>query len=155
MHCPVFEQCTKNKKGRLIERNKHAQVIEENKARIDQNKEIYKQRQAIVEHLFGTIKRQWGFSYIMTKKGKERASSDVGLMFTVYNLRRIMNLINPKILKEYLRVLIYFFFKLLDSFSALLSHSIFVPYFSQKEISLQYRSLKSPSVPSIALKYVK
>ncbi len=29
----------------------------------------YKRRQAIVEQPFGTIKRQWGFSYILTKNG--------------------------------------------------------------------------------------
>lgn len=99
-------------------------VIEQNKQRIEQNKEKYRRRQAIVEHPFGTLKRQWGFSYIMTKKGKERASSDVGFMFTAYNLRRIMNLIDPEILKKYLRVLCSIFSELFDSILAVLS-----PYF--------------------------
>ncbi len=56
-------------------------------------KSYYKQRQAIVEHPYGTIKRQWGFSYIMTKKTKQRAEADVGLIFTAYNLRRLMTII--------------------------------------------------------------
>ena len=30
--------------------------------------ELYQKRQAIVEHPFGIIKRQWDFYYIMTKK---------------------------------------------------------------------------------------
>jgi len=36
----------------------------------------------------GTIKRQWGFSYILSKEGINLASTDVGFMFIAYNLRR-------------------------------------------------------------------
>ncbi|MBK6612506.1 MAG: hypothetical protein IPG29_17160 [Sphingobacteriales bacterium] len=39
---------------------------------------MYKLRQQIVEHPYGTIKRQWGYSYIITKRGIERAAADVG-----------------------------------------------------------------------------
>jgi len=63
----------------------------------------------IVEHPYGTIKRQWGFSYISTKKQIKRASADVGLMFIAYNLRRIMNIIERKELKKYLEPLILLF----------------------------------------------
>jgi len=101
LSCKHFEQCTKNKNGRLIERPQHAHLIEENKKRIEQNKELYRQRQSIVEHPFGTIKRQWGFSYIMTKKTIKHAQADVGLIFTAYNLRRIFNLVTPEILENY------------------------------------------------------
>ena len=48
--CPVKDLCTKNKEGRLIERSQHAQFIEQNKLNIEANKELYKKRQAIVEH---------------------------------------------------------------------------------------------------------
>ncbi|WP_139183687.1 hypothetical protein [Algoriphagus alkaliphilus] len=41
-----------------------------------------------------------------TKKGMDRASSDVGLIFTVYKLRRIFNLVRPEMLKEYLRAIL-------------------------------------------------
>jgi hypothetical protein len=34
-----------------------------------------------------------------------RASSDVGLMFIAYNLRRIGNILTREVLKEYLRIL--------------------------------------------------
>ena len=70
---------------------------------------LYKRRQAIVEHHYGTLKRQWGFSYILTKKGMERASSDVGFMFIAYNLRRIGNILTRDRLKEYLRILLSLF----------------------------------------------
>jgi len=101
----VFEKCTQNKKGRLIERTEHADLIAANKERIEKNKEIYRKRQAIVEHPFGVIKRQWDFYYIMTKKTIRRASADVGLIFTCYNLRRIMNLVDKNLLKKFLKEL--------------------------------------------------
>jgi hypothetical protein len=104
--CKVIEQCTKNKRGRLLERSEYAEYIENNKILLKRNKNTYKRRQAIVEHPYGTIKRQWGFSYIMTKKTMKRASSDVGLIFIAYNLRRIFNLIDLKTLTEYLKVLL-------------------------------------------------
>jgi len=108
--CPVKDQCSKAKYGKGIQRSEYQEYINKNKERIEQNKEYYRLRQAIVEHPYGTIKRQWGFSYILTKKGKERASADVGLMFIAYNIRRIMNILGKDKLKKYLvEVLIFVF----------------------------------------------
>jgi hypothetical protein len=64
---------------------------------------IGKGAKALVEHLFGTMKRQWRFSYILTKMGIDRANADVGLMLIAYNLRRIENILTKDRLKEYLR----------------------------------------------------
>lgn len=81
--CPVYDLCTRSKKnrGRIIERTAYAHLLEKNKKRMAKQLETYRKRQAIVEHPFGTIKRQWGFDHIMTKKFKETASADVGLIF--------------------------------------------------------------------------
>jgi len=91
--CPVKSLCTKANYQKIIERHEFAEALEINKQNIAKNPEIYAQRQAIVEHPFGTMKRQWGFDHIMTKKGKKRASADVGFIFMAYNLKRIMNII--------------------------------------------------------------
>ncbi|WP_165930026.1 IS1182 family transposase [Flavobacterium caseinilyticum] len=107
--CELYKKCTKNAKGRLIERSQYAHLIYENKVRIDNNYEIYRKRQAIVEHPYGVIKRQWDFYYIMTKKTIKHASADVGLIFSAYNLRRIFNLIDQNLLKQYLKVLALYF----------------------------------------------
>ena len=109
LSCSFFKQCTQNKYGRLIERSEYADLIYENKVRIENNYEIYRRRQAIVEHPYGVIKRQWDFYYIMTKKTIKHASADVGLIFTAYNLKRIFNLIDTNELKKYLKVLAEFF----------------------------------------------
>lgn len=102
--CPVREKCTKAKKnGKIIQRREYAQNIENNRIRIESNKDTYKKRQAIAEHPYGTIKRQWGFSYIITKKYLQRASADVGFMLTAYNLRRLINIIGLNRFREYLK----------------------------------------------------
>ncbi|MCO5259876.1 MAG: IS1182 family transposase [Crocinitomicaceae bacterium] len=109
--CAVYERCTKAPKnrGRVIERTAYAHLLEENKQRAKEQYAIYQQRQAIVEHPFGIIKRQWDFSYILTKRGKERASADVGLIFSAFNLRRIFTILDQNLLKKFLRELDFFF----------------------------------------------
>ena len=110
--CVKQELCTRSKKnGRIVQRSEYVEYIVKNKKRIENNKEYYRRRQAIVEHPFGTIKRQWGFNYIMTKQGMQRASGDVGLMFTAYNLRRLINLIGLKTLIKYFKELCLIFSK--------------------------------------------
>ncbi|MBK6612502.1 MAG: transposase [Sphingobacteriales bacterium] len=70
---------------------------------------MYKLRQQIVEHPYGTIKRQWGYSYIITKRGIERAAADVGLIMTAYNLRRLFNILPRELFKTWLKTLFLFF----------------------------------------------
>ena len=128
--CPVFGLCTKNKLGRLIERSEHQGYVDENKRNIERDPATYKKRQAIIEHTYGTIKRQWGFSYICTKKGIKRASADVGLMFTALNLRRLMNSIDKNVLKQYFSELTRLFSlerPSLKALSAKLVHFCFIP----------------------------
>ena len=96
--CPVKDQCTRNPNGRLIERSEHSHLVEANKVRIQQNPAMYKLRQQLVEHPYGTIKRQWGFDHIMTKQFIERAAADVGLILTAYNLRRLFNLLGSHLI---------------------------------------------------------
>jgi hypothetical protein len=118
LSCEFFSQYIKNKKGRLIERSQYADLIFENKVRIENNYEVYRRRQAIVEHPYGVIKRQWVFYYIMTKKTIKHASADVGLIFSAYNLRRIFNLIDQNLLKQYLIGLDWFILDLKAFFKA-------------------------------------
>jgi hypothetical protein len=89
---------------------------------VELNKELYKRRQAIVEHPYGTIKRQWGFSYIMTKKCSKRASADVGLMMTAYNLRRIINILGMERFREFLQDRVALFFGETSLLDQILAH---------------------------------
>jgi len=124
--CPFVKQCTRNKNGRILERSEYADLIHANKLRLDSNKKLYLRRQAIVEHPYGIIKRQWGYSYIMTKKSIKRASADVGLIFVVYNLRRMMNILGPDKLKEFLKALSSVFCSIMAYFKAICRNRFYV-----------------------------
>jgi hypothetical protein len=125
-HCPFAVKCTKNKNGRILERSEHADMIHANKLRMDMNKDLYRRRQAIVEHPYGIIKRQWGFYYIMTKKSIERASADVGLIFVAYNLRRIINIVGQQKLKELWMAVIFVFRACEAHFKAISRSNFFI-----------------------------
>lgn len=119
--CRFFELCTKNKAGRLIERSEHMDLIEANRERQINNMDLYRKRQAIVEHPYGIIKRQWDFYYIMTKKTMEHATADVGMIFTAYNLRRIFNLVGQDELKAYFKQLGLCFYQFKRQYKAILA----------------------------------
>jgi hypothetical protein len=106
--CPVKAVCTRNKNGRLIERSQYAESVEANTKRILLEKEKYLRRQEIVEHPFGTIKRQWGFEYVMLK-GLKKNEADFGLIFSVYNLRRVLSILGIPELKKRLKGAFLFF----------------------------------------------
>lgn len=104
--CPVKKYCTSARNGRVVERHEYADDIDVNRERILASDQLYKRRQSIVEHPFGTIKRQWGFDHVVTKKGMNKAEADVGLIFIAYNFRRLLNIVGIKEFKALLATLI-------------------------------------------------
>mgnify|MGYP002640518320 CR=1 FL=1 len=141
MSCGVKDQCSKAKYGKGIQRSEYQEYINNNKIRIEQNPDYYRRRQAIVEHPYGTIKRQWGFGYIMTKKGINRAEADMGLIFTAYNLRRIINLVGLKTLGNYLQSILFIFSSYLSLVKSRIRH------FKQFNYSLEInREFIEPSI---------
>ena len=107
--CHLRVQCTSNKHGRLIERSEFQQYITRNNDRVNQNPDYYRQRQQIIEHQFGTLKRQWHFDYTLTK-GKEKVLGEVYLIFTGYNLRRLMSIFDFKTLMSKIKAHLRLFF---------------------------------------------
>jgi hypothetical protein len=64
----------------------------------------------------------------MTKKSKKHASADVGLMFTAFNLRRIMNIVDKNVFKKFLKELAFLFSEIstfVKVFTVKMSFSIF------------------------------
>jgi transposase len=120
--CSEKDLCSKARYGKGIHRSEFHEYIQINKEQVELNKALYKRRQAIVEHPYGTIKRQWGFSYIMTKRSMKRASADVGLMMTAYNLRRIINILGVERLRKYLEELIDLIFYKTGLLDRILAH---------------------------------
>jgi hypothetical protein len=48
-------------------------------------------RKAIIEHIFGTIKKVWGYGALLLRRMKNVAS-EVALMTLAYNIRRVLNI---------------------------------------------------------------
>lgn len=90
--CSIRQDCTQNKTGRTIERTQYQDVVDENRERVLANPDYYKLRQQIIEHQFGILKRQWGFTFTLLK-GKAGAMSEVNLLMIVYNLTRMVSII--------------------------------------------------------------
>jgi transposase len=96
--CPFRKSCTTSR-YRKIDRSEYQDIIEENNKRLDENKELYKRRPEISEHVFGTIKRGWDYTYTLLK-GLEKVNGEMAIIFTMYNLRRAMSILGVEELKN-------------------------------------------------------
>ncbi len=99
--CPFKQLCTRSA-TRVIERSEYQDVIDENNRRVDRSMALYKTRQQIVEPIFGTVKRNWGYTYTLMK-GIEKVDAEMAIIFTVYNIRRAMSIFGIKELIERLK----------------------------------------------------
>jgi len=90
--CPVKSLCTSRKSGRDIDRSQYADAVEENNKRYQENQQLYRKRQEINEHIFGTIKRQWGYNHT-NLTGLEKVNGEHSLIMLVYNIKRSINIL--------------------------------------------------------------
>ena len=100
--CPVKEQCTSRAGGREIDRSQYADAVEENQKRYQSNPQLYRKRQEINEHIFGTIKRKWGYNYT-DLIGLEKVNGEHSLIMLVYNIKRSINILGVPDLLEKLK----------------------------------------------------
>lgn len=89
--CPCKDQCTKSERGKALVRNEAEDILDEFKQKYAENQELYKLRQQIVEHTFGTIKRGLGFTYFLTRR-LENVKTENFLHVLTYNLKRVLNI---------------------------------------------------------------
>jgi transposase len=90
--CPVKYLCTSRAEGRKIDRSQYADAVEENNKRYRENQQLYRKRQEINEHIFGTIKRQWGYNHT-NLTGLEKVNGEHSLIMLVYNIKRSINIL--------------------------------------------------------------
>jgi len=90
-NCSLKKNCTKLPK-RIIHRSEYQDAVDHNNANIRSNPDYYKRRQSICEHPFGTIKRQWGYTYTLLK-GLQKVNGEMNLIMLVYNLKRTMSIL--------------------------------------------------------------
>ncbi len=98
--CPVRHLCTARAGGgREIDRSEYAEAVEANNKRYRDNQQLYRRRQEINEHIFGTIKRQWGYNHT-NLIGLEKVNGEHSLIMLVYNIKRAMNILGVPVLIE-------------------------------------------------------
>lgn len=90
--CPVKSQCTSRTGAREIDRSQYADAVEENNKRYKANQQLYRKRQEINEHIFGTIKRKWGYNHT-NLIGLEKVNGEHSLIMLVYNIKRSINIL--------------------------------------------------------------
>ena len=99
--CKDKEKCTTSKRGRQIKRGPYQEIYDKVDKLTIENKELYKERQMIVEHPFGTVKRSLGFTYFLTR-GNDNVKAESFMHFFTYNLIRVINIVGVKRLLEIL-----------------------------------------------------
>jgi transposase len=97
--CPNKANCTTNKKGRGISTSEYQEYYDRADKRFAENIELYKKRQMLVEHPFGTVKRGLGYTYLLLK-GNEKVKCESHMHFFVYNLKRVINIMGITPLKN-------------------------------------------------------
>ena len=96
--CSLKKHCTKLNK-RIIHRSEYQHAVDHNNRNIRENPGYYKRRQSICEHPFGTIKRQWGYTYTLMK-GLTKVDGEMNLIGLVYNIKRTLSLLGFEKLME-------------------------------------------------------
>lgn len=98
-NCSKKKFCTVSASGRNIQRWEHEDVLERVFTETLAHNEIYKHRRCIVEHPFGTVKRNLGYSYFL-RRGIENVDAECASMFIAYNLKRLFSIFTVAELKR-------------------------------------------------------
>jgi transposase len=142
--CPLRTQCTQSPNGRVLQRLENQASIDRNNKRVNQNPDYYRQRQQIIEHQFGTLKRQWHFDHTLVR-GKKNVLAEVSIIFTIYKLKRCMSILGFKELVKRLKALLFDFlsiFKLSDSISHQTIRIYENVYYSSQIIPINHSKIK-------------
>ena len=86
-NCPIKERCTKSN-HRSIKRTENDQYLERNRARLSNNKDIRKQRKAIVEPPFSWLKLHSLIGGFLTK-GLAMVNAEFSLAQIAFNMKRV------------------------------------------------------------------
>ena len=103
-NCPNRDKCTKSKRGRRIKRIENEEYLERARKRQEENMELYKERQMTVEHVFGSIKRNLGYTYLLLR-GNEKVKGETFMHFLIYNIKRVCNIKGNKEIIEEIKAL--------------------------------------------------
>ena len=93
-NCPHKTRCTESTR-RVITRHKFAEHAEQNDLDFKEKYAIYKLRQLLCEHPFGTIKRTMNIRQFLTR-GLRGTTAEAALIFLCYNFKRLRTICHQK-----------------------------------------------------------
>jgi len=129
--CPQKSKCTKTK-NREILRSMYQDTLDIVDERTRNNKALYRKRQEIVEHPFGTVKAVWGYKQFLCRT-EPKVTAETALAYLAYNFRRVINIFAEKNLD--LTAAIRLFFSYLFFYSAING------FFAQSFIKFNFSAL--------------
>ncbi|MEA3315218.1 MAG: IS1182 family transposase [Campylobacterota bacterium] len=100
--CSLRDKCIPSKTPyKQLYRWEHEYIIEQHKQKMktEESRIIVKKRGSIVEHPFGTIKRNLGWDHFLVR-GTQKVSGENALIMFSYNFKRLLNLIGIPMFKK-------------------------------------------------------
>lgn len=93
-NCLRKEYCTNGKHGRklLVSANKDIMQLYLEFLNSEKNKRLINKRKELVEHPFGTIKRNLGYTHFLLK-GLYKVTAEFSFICFIYNLKRVLNIV--------------------------------------------------------------
>jgi transposase len=98
-NCQLRSRCTSNKRGRILTRWEHEDVLDDMRKRIKENKDKVKKRKELAEHPFGTIKRAFNQGYMLLKR-LPKVGTEASLTMLAYDITRVINIVGVKKLMD-------------------------------------------------------
>jgi transposase len=105
--CPLKDKCipTKTPYKRVLRLEyEDTHIHHKKKMKTSTAKKLIRQRGALVEHPFGTIKQTLGWSHYLVR-GKEKVSGENALIMFTYNFKRLLNLIGIDLFRKLIRAI--------------------------------------------------
>jgi len=91
--CPHNADCVRGEVDyRTVTRSQYGKIYDETDKRFAENKELYKRRQQIIEHPFGTVKQTQNGGYFLLRT-RRKVRAEVALLFLGYNLKRAVKVL--------------------------------------------------------------
>ena len=103
--CPIRSQCLPPKTpAKRLWRWEHESLIDTHRTKMQTRKakNMIKQRAALAEHPFGTIKQKLGWSHFLVR-GKTKVAGENALIMLTYNFRRLLNLIGINLFQKLIK----------------------------------------------------
>lgn len=98
--CPLRERCITAKTGhREVWRNEHHALLDAHRRRMEANPGVMRERSALVEHPFGTLKCRAGWNHFLVR-GLVKVRGEWSLMALAYNFTRVLNILGVRAFRD-------------------------------------------------------